>query len=572
MSNLLRTVKPGCEPLEDRNLLSATALSAPVEIQAVPNDTYSAQQWALANISAYGAWDITTGTGSTIVATIDTGVDYTDADLAANIWSGKGYNFVANNANPLDDNNHGTVVAGIIGAVGNNSRGVVGVDWHAQIMALKFVDASGSGVTSNAVLALNFAVAHGAKIVNMSFAGSGYDASMYNALVNARNHGIIVVAAAGNEHANNDVTPSYPANYALDNVISVAAIDSANNLASFSNYGAHTVDLAAPGVGILSTVRGNGYASYSGTSMAAPFVAGAAELIWDLHPNWTYLQVIGTIERNVDVVPSLVGKTKTGGKLNLSKAIHDGLVVATPVAPVKTVTPTPVASTTPPTSTYVNANAVGLSSNGSITSTITVNASIPITRIAIKLNINASADQNLVITLRSPTGKTITLVNRSGGTGKSFTNTILDDFAATYVGRSAAPLSGTFKPDSALSAFKGISAKGTWTITVSSAVKGTSGTLLNWSLIVNPGSVSSIKSFDDASDASALPDVLVAEPTKVNSGITAETPKVAPTLNAAVEEPRFFREYRAKPQPRTEGKIVSSKPVEADPFDLYHWL
>jgi serine protease len=311
-----------------------------VQLGATPNDPSAGSLWGLDAISAPAAWNTSTGTGRTIVAVIDSGVAYNHPDLKANLWRNPGevagngidddrdgyvddvvgYNFVANNGSPWDDNGHGTHVAGTIGAVGDNGVGVAGVDWHARIMALKFLDASGSGYTSDAVRALNFAVAHGARVVNASFAGGGYDPAMATALANARAKGVIVVAAAGNDGTDNDANPVYPANYAGDNLVSVAATDRNDRLASFSNYGRSTVDVAAPGVGIYSTLPNGKYGSYSGTSMAAPHVAGALALVWDAHPTWTYRQVIAAVLSTADRLSSLTGKVATG-RLDVAKAI-----------------------------------------------------------------------------------------------------------------------------------------------------------------------------------------------------------------------------------------------------------
>jgi subtilisin-like proprotein convertase family protein len=271
---------------------------------------------------------------------IDTGVDYNHPDLVANMWHNTldpidgvdndgnglvddyyGADFANNDGNPMDDNNHGTHVSGTIGAVGNNGIGVVGVAWNVKIMALKFLSASGSGYTSDAIDCINYARTHGAKILNNSWGGGGYDSALFNAIVAAKNAGIIFVAAAGNNASNNDTTAAYPANYAVDNVVSVAAIDRNNNLASFSNYGATTVDLGAPGVSILSTTPNNTYSTFSGTSMATPHVSGALALVWAANPTLTYSQVIARVLNNVDPISSLSGKTVTGGRLNVFKAI-----------------------------------------------------------------------------------------------------------------------------------------------------------------------------------------------------------------------------------------------------------
>ena len=330
-----------------------------IRVDAVPNDPSFSSLYGLnntgqtggtldADMDAPAAWDVNTGSGNTIVAVIDTGVDYNHPDLAANMWHNPGEaadgidndgngiiddiygaDFANNDGNPMDDNGHGTHVSGTIGAVGNNGIGVAGVNWDVQIMALKFMTAGGSGSLSNAIKCLNYAVAKGAHISNNSWGGGGFSSSMNTAINNARNAGHIFVAAAGNGGSdgigdNNDVVASYPSSYTQDNVLAVAATGNTDALASFSNYGPTTVDLAAPGVSILSTYPGGGYATMSGTSMATPQVAGAAALVWAAHPSWTYLEVIAALKATVDAKPSLTGKVATGGRLNLDGAIRYG--------------------------------------------------------------------------------------------------------------------------------------------------------------------------------------------------------------------------------------------------------
>jgi subtilisin family serine protease/subtilisin-like proprotein convertase family protein len=239
-----------------------------------------------------------------------------------------GWNSNANTNNPFDDYGHGTHVAGIIGATGDNGKGVAGVDWNVLLMPVKFLNADGFGSVGQFIAGLNYAVAHGAKISNNSWSGAGYSQILYDAIANARAHGQIFVAAAGNGGTNNDTAPSYPAAIALDNVVAVAATDHNDNLASFSNYGPSTGALAAPGENILSTVPGGGYAANSGTSMAAPFVTGALALVWGQHPTWSYTQVISQVLRTVDRLPALAGKTVTGGRLDLAAAVGAAATVS----------------------------------------------------------------------------------------------------------------------------------------------------------------------------------------------------------------------------------------------------
>lgn len=333
------------------------------QVQAVSNDPQMSQLWGMTKIDAQDAWNLTTGaTGANrvVVAVIDTGVDYTHPDLAANIWTNPGeiagngadddhngfvddlhgYNFVSNNGTPMDDNGHGTHVSGTIAAVGNNSLGVAGVNWSAAIMPLKFLDSTGSGYLSDAVRAINYATMertqHGVniRVINASWGGGGFSSSMQTAIQAAGDAGIMFVAAAGNSATNNDASAQYPANYTSSNVISVAASDQNDNLASFSCYGATTVDLAAPGVSIYSTVPNNRYAVYSGTSMATPQVSGVAALAWAYNPNATVTDVRNAILQGVDHISSLSGKVASGGRLNAYHTLQLLGGSATPALPV----------------------------------------------------------------------------------------------------------------------------------------------------------------------------------------------------------------------------------------------
>jgi subtilisin family serine protease len=318
-----------------------------------PNDPSFPNQWDMTKIQAPAAWNKTTGGGSVVVAVIDTGVDYTHPDLKANMWHNAGeiagngvdddgngyvddvYGIDAANfdSDPIDDEDHGTHCAGSIGAVGNNGVGISGVNWNVKIMALKFMDSSGSGYTSDAIACLNYATMMKQRGVNVvatsnSWGGGGFSQAMKNAFDAASNAGILSAVAAGNEGANNETTPSYPASFTTGGIITVAASDSSDNKPSWSNYGATSVDLAAPGVSILSTIRG-GYAYYSGTSMATPHVAGAIALLAAYSGSSSPAQLKAALLSSVDVLPQWQGKVLSNGRLNLAKAM-DALAPTTP--------------------------------------------------------------------------------------------------------------------------------------------------------------------------------------------------------------------------------------------------
>jgi subtilisin family serine protease len=231
-----------------------------------------------------------------------------------------GWDFVDGDNDPFDENGHGTHVAGTIGAIGDNGQGVAGVAWQVSLVALRFLDRSGNGYVSGAVDALQYAISVGVKISNNSW-GGGYSSALAAAIGNAQSAGHIFVAAAGNSAGNNDSQPFYPASFSQDNVVAVAATDRFDQLASFSNYGATSVDLAAPGVAILSTTPNGTYSTYSGTSMAAPHVTGTIALLWSAQPGLNYRQVIARIKSGVDRLSSLAGKVASGGRLNAAKAL-----------------------------------------------------------------------------------------------------------------------------------------------------------------------------------------------------------------------------------------------------------
>jgi len=330
-------------------------------LKAMPNDEFFACcQWGLnntgqtiagvkgavdADIDAPEAWDITTGSKGVVVAVIDTGINWNETDLYENLWfnpgegtsndgidnDGNGYiddfigwNFVDHNSSPWDDHHHGSHVSGIIGASGNNGHGVSGVCWRVSIMALKAFDAQGNGTTSDIVSALIYAHQMGARVINLSFGDYSYSQSEKDAI--DLNSQAVVVCAAGNEGSDNDGTPHYPSGYPSFNIISVAASDQFDNLAVFdqgkTNFGASTVDLAAPGDYILSTWSTSGEFWYlSGTSMAAPMVSGTAALmlsVASLSPS----QIISTILSNVDPKPNYAGLMTSSGRLNAYKSLR----------------------------------------------------------------------------------------------------------------------------------------------------------------------------------------------------------------------------------------------------------
>jgi subtilisin family serine protease len=328
-------------------------MSAP---QIVPNDPRFSELWGLnntgqsggtpdADIDAPEAWDIATGTNEIIVAVIDTGVDYTHPDLASNMWVNTaelngiagvdddgngyiddiyGYDFCNNDGNPMDDHYHGTHCAGTIGAIGNNGQGVAGVCWNVKIMALKFLDAGGSGYTDDAIECVQYAVLMGAKLSSNSWGGGSYSQALKDAIDAAGNANQLFIAAAGNDYGNNnDINPAYPSSYTSENIIAVMATDKYDSMSGFSNYGPTSVDIGAPGTDILSCQPGSSYQYLSGTSMATPHVSGAAALIWSVYPSMSYQEVKNILLQTVDEIPSLSGKCVSEGRLNLFNAVNE---------------------------------------------------------------------------------------------------------------------------------------------------------------------------------------------------------------------------------------------------------
>jgi thermitase len=322
-----------------------------------PNDPDYPRLWGLRNTGQTGgvdnadvdapeAWRVTTGTTGPPVAVIDTGMDVTHPDLKANLWTNPGevagngvdddrngyvddihgWDFYHGDNTVFDgaEDDHGTHVAGTVAATGGNGIGVTGVNWRARLMSVKFLGPDG-GYTSDAIAALDYAVNNGARISNNSWGGGGDSQALQEAITRAAEANHLFIAAAGNGAAdgvgdNNDVTPHYPSSYPQDNIVSVAASTDADKLASFSNYGAASVDLAAPGVNIVSTLTRGAYGSYNGTSMATPHVSGAAVLMLAAEPSLSATQVKARLLESVDPVAALRA-TVTGGRLDVGRAL-----------------------------------------------------------------------------------------------------------------------------------------------------------------------------------------------------------------------------------------------------------
>lgn len=323
--------KPSLEPRPDE-------VSPPVADPKM-KDIYS-----LAITRAHEAWSIFRGSSDMVVGVVDSGIDYNHPDLAFNMWRNPapgpkqdivGYDSLTDDGSPFDDDvmkGHGTHAAGIIGAVGGNGVGISGVNQRVSLMALKAFSAFGYGTSESVVAAIGYAIDHGAKIVSNSWASGKKDhPAVIDIIERARAKGVLLFFAAGNSAGDNDrdETANYPAAYKIDNIVAVASTDSSDQLASSSNYGATTVLLAAPGVNIYSTMpKASEQGSYgweSGTSMACPFAAGVAAMIWAKNPSWSYKEVRSALAASVDVVPGLAGKVVTSGRVNVLKAMQFAL-------------------------------------------------------------------------------------------------------------------------------------------------------------------------------------------------------------------------------------------------------
>ena len=271
--------------------------------QIVPNDPfYPMFQWNLRRIGMEQAWDLRPDATDVVVAVLDTGVDLNHPDLKANLLTDLGYDFINDNPMPQDDESHGTAVAGIIGAIGNNHEGVTGIAWHVKLLPIKALNSQGRGPDSAMVKAILYAADNGAKVINISSTGTRYSAALETAVQYARDKGALVVAAAGNT-GNGDNAVNYPAGF--DGVLAVAAIDEHDQLASFSQRQDY-ISIAAPGVNVASTAwPGAGreeYAIQSGTSIAAPHASGAAAILWALRPDLSADDIANALRSNADKV------------------------------------------------------------------------------------------------------------------------------------------------------------------------------------------------------------------------------------------------------------------------------
>ena len=342
--------------------LSSYKSSAAVEIAqpnfyyhllSTTNDARFSELYGMQKIFAPEAWDLSTGSAATVVANIDTGIAYNHEDLAANMWRNPGetpgndidddnngfvddyygYDFFSNDSDPSDAGSHGTHTSGTIGAVGNNSLGVVGVSWNVRLMAIKIYSPNGYDTTSaqliNAYNYVRMMKNRGVniRVTNNSYGGCAeacdYDQATKDAIDALGDAGVLQVFSVGNSGQNVDTTPNYPSSYTSPSILAVAASDQNDNRPGFSNFGATGVDLAAPGIVILSTVSSGGYGFSSGTSMAAPHVTGAAALLASYNPTLSAASLKATLMNTVDILPQWNGVVKTGGRLNVAKALQN---------------------------------------------------------------------------------------------------------------------------------------------------------------------------------------------------------------------------------------------------------
>ncbi len=419
-----------------------------------------------ADVESVTAWDQTTGSSNVIVGIIDSGVRHTHQDLEGNMWLNPGeiannglddddngyvddihgINAITGSGDPMDDDGHGSHCAGTIGATANDSGVHVGVAWNVSLMGLKFLSAKGSGKNSNAIECIDYAIEMGVDVLNNSWGGGGFSQALFDAITRSREAGILFVVAASNEGTNNDTKVRYPSGFAIANIISVAALDRTDKLASFSNYGATSVHLGAPGVDIYSTTSDSdsSYDTYDGTSMAAPHVSGVAALVKSKFPSLTVAELKARLVNNTRPVTALNGRTISGGAVSAKRALDN--------------------STTPPVEgTIFTAGSLpkNIPDRGTVTSTLNVSGqptSVALNSVVLQLNVSHTYVGDLIITLQPPRGSAISLWNRAG---KGANNVILNQ---------------------SLTSTSRINPNGTWTLTVQDRAADDTGVLNSWSL------------------------------------------------------------------------------------------
>jgi subtilisin family serine protease len=337
-----RSVAEAVRRLRGSKAVSYAEPDHPRHLYRVPDDPLYGHLWGLQAIAAPAAWDVTTGSPDVVVAVVDTGVDAGHPDLAPNLRAG--YDFADEDDVPQDVDGHGTHVAGTIAARGNDGVGVTGVAWSTSMLPLRVLGADGRTTASEVVAAYLRAGREGARVINASLGGTDFSHAERDALQSLPQ--TLVVAAAGNDGADNDSTGSFPCNYDLPNIVCVAATGSDGALAGFSNRGATTVDLGAPGAGIGSTFLDGRYVSMDGTSMAAPHVSGVAALLWAMEPGASVARVRSALLGSTVPAPSLQGVTVTGGGLNAEAAVK-ALAGSRDPAPAATAAPAPAAAPAP---------------------------------------------------------------------------------------------------------------------------------------------------------------------------------------------------------------------------------
>lgn len=315
--------------LTDANV--APKQSGKKEVNVLLNDPAMPHTWGLKQTDVQKAWKISQGSKKVVVAVIDTGVDIKQEDIKNNLWINPnptkgdihGWNFVNDNNDLSDNHGHGTHIAGIIGAEGGNGKGISGVSPQVSLMILKYYDPNsrGSDNLKNTIRAIHYAIDNGAHIINYSGGGLDYSEEEKAAIERARRRGILFVAAAGNERSNSDIKKYYPADYDLDNIISITALDQKQQILPSSNYGVQTVHIAAPGNNIYSTLPNNRYGYMTGTSQATAFVSGVAALILAHHQDLKPYQIGAYLKNTGDLIDGLKDKTATSRKINSYRAL-----------------------------------------------------------------------------------------------------------------------------------------------------------------------------------------------------------------------------------------------------------